>query len=364
MPTIRCSAMSSPVWSAIRSTCSSATRNISNGRTSPIRALIKQGHRPRLGAARKVKKADDVTPIATDRFKTNLPIWPFQEGHSALLVVTQTPDGAERLYQFDLTARKAGDCTTSEAEPGCPEDARTTAALSFTYPVEKAAEVVKISAEKKQAAFMAWKSEQAAKKEAEAISRLKQDIFYGQRNWNYQAKADVKYKFLAPSEVSDNGWLTEFQWPENVQQPTITIVDPVTGDERSVFPQAQGRMQIVNTTAEWFRLRLGKEAVMDIHNRAWSANRPDPQQARHHPMFFAKWSIRTAASERSAARRTADISCRKSSAIPEVQEVPQCPDRPRGREAVAFMAAGIYAAINDKSTTEKPIDTGATSLPR
>jgi type IV secretory pathway VirB9-like protein len=224
----------------------------------------------------KVKKADDVTPIATDRFKTNLPIWPFQEGHSALLVVTQTPDGAERLYQFDLTARKPGDCTTSEAEPGCPEDTKTTAALSFTYPAEKAAEVVKVSAEKKQAALMAWKTEQAVKKEAEAIARLKQDIFYGQRNWNYQAKADVKYKFLAPSEVSDNGWLTEFQWPENVQQPTITIVDTVTGDERSVFPQAQGRMQIVNTTAEWFRLRLGKEAVMDIHNRAWSANRPDP----------------------------------------------------------------------------------------
>jgi len=38
----------------------------------------------------------------------------------------------------------------------------------------------------------------------------------------------------------------------------------------------QGHMQIVNTTAEWFRLRLGREAVMDIHNLKWSPNRPDP----------------------------------------------------------------------------------------
>ena len=156
----------------------------------PIPAQINSGAPSETWRGPKVKKADDVTPIATDRFKTNLPIWPFQEGHSALLVVTQTPDGAERLYQFDLTARKPGDCTTSEADPGCPEDTRTTAALSFTYPAEKAAEVVKVSAEKKQAALMAWKTEQAVKKEAEAIARLKQDIFYGPRNWNYQAKSD------------------------------------------------------------------------------------------------------------------------------------------------------------------------------
>jgi type IV secretory pathway VirB9-like protein len=228
-----------------------------------------------------IKKGEDGAPIAVERFKTNLPIWPFQEGHSSLVVVTQTTEGAERAYKFDLTARKPGDCVTSKTDPGCPEDIITTAELSFTYDVvksaEKAAEAVKVNAEKKQAAIVAWRAEQEKKKEAEAIARLKQDIFYGVRNWSYQAKSDPKYKFLAPSEVSDNGWLTEFQWPENVQQPTITIVDPVTGDERSVFPQAQGHMQIVNTTAEWFRLRLGQEAVMDIHNLKWSAERPDPQ---------------------------------------------------------------------------------------
>ena len=144
-----------------------------------------------------------MTPIATDRFKTNLPIWPFQEGHSALLVVTQTPDGAERLYQFDLTARKPGDCTTSEAEPGCPEDTRTTAALSFTYPAEKAAEVVKVSAEKKQAAIMAWKSEQAVKKEAEAIARLKQDIFYGPAE--LELSGEVRRQIQIPGPVRGVG---------------------------------------------------------------------------------------------------------------------------------------------------------------
>lgn len=215
-------------------------------------------------------------PIAGNRYQNNLPIWPFQEGRSALLVVTQTPDGTERTYQFDLTARKAADCDASPAGPGCPDDARTTAALAFIYPTDRAVEATKAAAEKKQAAVVAWQQQQAAKREAAGIDRLKTDVFYGRRNFNYQAKADPRFKHLAPSEVSDNGWLTEMQWPENVQIPTVTIMDPTSGEERIAPVSQQGRMQIISTTAAWFRLRLGKEAVMDIHNLAWSKDRPDP----------------------------------------------------------------------------------------
>lgn len=222
------------------------------------------------------QKADSTTPLTMDRFKTNLPIWPFQDGRSALLVVTQREDGTERPYQFDLSARKPGDCNQSDSDPGCPGDVRTTAALSFVYPTDKTLADSKALEEKKRVAAQARAAAQATKKEAAGIARLKTDVLYGERNWAYQAKADEKYKVLVPREVSDNGWLTEFQWPENVQMPSITIIDPVTGDERIAPVSQQGDMQIVSTTAEWFRLRLGKEAVMDIHNLKWSAERPNP----------------------------------------------------------------------------------------
>jgi hypothetical protein len=66
------------------------------------------------------------------------------------------------------------------------------------------------------------------------------------------------------------------QWPANVQLPSVTIIDPATGDERVAPVTQQGQMQIINGTSEWFRLRLGPKAVMDIHNLAWSPSRPDP----------------------------------------------------------------------------------------
>ena len=220
---------------------------------------------------------DGSAPIAASHYQNNLPIWPFHEGRSALLVVTQMPDGAERTYQFDLTARRAADCTVVlSGGAGCADDTQTTASLVFTYPADQAAEATRVAAEKKQAAIVAWQQQQAAKKEAAGIARLKTDVFYGPRNFAYQAKAEPRFKNLEPSEISDNGWLTEMQWPENVQIPTVTMIDPTTGEERIAPVSQQGRMQIINGTSEWFRLRLGTAAVMDIHNLGWSKNRPDP----------------------------------------------------------------------------------------
>lgn len=238
------------------------------------------------------KKPDDPTPLTKDRFKTNLPVWPFYQGHSALVVVTQTEDGTERPYHFDLTAHKAGDCSVSENDPGCVGDTRTTSAISFTYPADQAAQASKEAKAKKEAAIAAWQSRQTAKKEADGIARLKTDVFYGGRNWSYQAKAEKKYSYLAPSQVSDNGWLTEFQWDENIQMPSITIIDPATGDERIAPVSQQGRMVIVNTTSEWFRLRLGKDAVMDIHNLKWSPSRPDPGTGTTSPDVFRSVTYR------------------------------------------------------------------------
>jgi type IV secretory pathway VirB9-like protein len=204
------------------------------------------------------------TPTAEGRYMTNLPVWPMQAGHSALIVVTQTEDGKERTYQFDLTA-------TTEPNPN------TTSALRFTYKAEADVATLKVTAEKRQNAVNVWRQQQAKKSEDEAVARLKTDPFYGVRNWAYRAKADPKYKMLEPREVSDNGWLTEFQWPGNVQAPTISIMDPATGEERIIVPSQTGDMYIVNTTAATFRLRLGHDAVMDVQNLHWSPERPDPK---------------------------------------------------------------------------------------
>jgi len=212
-------------------------------------------------------KKTDGAAMTVDRFKTNLPIWPFQAGHSALVVVTQLPDGNERTYQFDLNAM---------TEPVVSADGGPTSALSFVYPADARAAAVKAAAAKQAAGIAWWRKQQADKKEAEAVARLKTDIFYGTRNWAYRAVAEDKYKFLQPKEVSDNGWLTEFQWPDNVETPTISVVDPATGEERIVVLSQQGKMHIVPTTAQKFRLRLGKEAVMEVVNLAWSPERPDP----------------------------------------------------------------------------------------
>lgn len=207
--------------------------------------------------------------LPENKFRNNLPIWAFQEGHSALLVITSVND-TERSYTFDLTA-------TVDTMPN------TTSSLTFTYPVQVAEAAKRAADEKKQAAAATWREQRAKATEADAVARLKVDVLYGVRNWAYQVKADQKYKFLQPREVSDNGWLTEFQWPGNVQPPTITILDPATGDERITAVSQIGDMYVVPTTAEWFRLRLGHDAVMDVHNLHWSPERPDPKSGTTSP---------------------------------------------------------------------------------
>jgi type IV secretory pathway VirB9-like protein len=225
-------------------------------------------------------KPGEQVPI--DKFKNNLPIWAFAEGRSSLVVVTTTTDGAERSYLFDLNARKAASECAADTAPGCSADPTITAGLSFTYPVEVAAAVVKQNAEQHQAAVAAWMAKQAKAKEDAAIARLKTDALYGSLNKSYQAKADTQFKMLQPSKVWDNGWLTTFVWPHNVQVPSITMIDPATHDERvaptspSGLASQDGQIVVINGTSEWFRLRLGPKAVMDVHNLNWSPNRPDP----------------------------------------------------------------------------------------
>jgi type IV secretion system protein VirB9 len=231
-----------------------------------------------------------------DKYQNNLPIWPFKAGQSALVVVTEKQDSNERTYLFDLVAQKPStDCDPAHwKDPGCPGDVVTTATLEFNYPTDVAAAQAKKAAEQKKAAIEAWKARRQKAAEQAAIDRLKVDVFYGQQNYNYQAKADPKYRYLAPAKVSDNGWLTEMKWPANVQIPAITILDPATGQERVPMITREDGMEVINGTAEWFRLRLGA-AVMDIHNLAWSPNRPDPRTGTTSPDVIRQVIYRDAA---------------------------------------------------------------------
>jgi type IV secretory pathway VirB9-like protein len=222
-------------------------------------------------------KTKDNQSIPADRYKNNLPLWSFEAGKSALVVITARADGSERAYSFDLVARdQEADCTARPTGAGCQGDTVTTATIKFAYPSDTAVAKKQEDEAKKQAQAAAWRTKQAELKEQQAIARLKTDVFYGIQNHAYQAKADPKYKQLAPSKVSDNGWLTQMQWPGNVQIPAITILDPASGQERVPAITHENGMEVINGTAEWFRLRLGS-AVMDVHNLAWSPNRPDPK---------------------------------------------------------------------------------------
>jgi type IV secretory pathway VirB9-like protein len=232
------------------------------------------------GPEQKPEKNAEGQAVAVNRFHNNLPAWALYRGHSALFVVTTLPgpDSAERTYLFDLVARTAADCEKDKTGAGCSDDATTTTALTFTYPLDEAAAKAKAEADKKAAAAVAWQARQKTEKEETAVARLKQDVVYGgERNWKYQAKGEEKWRELAPSKVSDNGWLTVFEWPQNVQIPAITIIDPVTKEERLANYSQQGHMLIATTTSEWWRLRIGKDAVMDLHNLAWHPERPNPE---------------------------------------------------------------------------------------
>lgn len=222
--------------------------------------------------------------VKKDLYDNNLPIWPMHAGHSFLQVITQTTAGAERPYLFDLWANApAADCDAKPSGSGCRDDKTTTASLTFAYPADDAAKAKQEADEKKHEAQAAWRANQAKLSEKIALSRLKVDAFYGPQNKDYSAHGDPKYKSLAPSLISDNGFLTEMQWPGNTPIPTVTIVNPVDGkcpvkgDEWSPSITTQGHMQVIHLTAQCFRLHLGKEAVLDVWNNKWSPERPDPE---------------------------------------------------------------------------------------
>jgi type IV secretory pathway VirB9-like protein len=216
-----------------------------------------------------LKSAGHPDGMEASAYQNNLPIWPMDTGESRVLVITSTPSGEERPYQFELWARQPEkDCAAHPTGVGCPGDDGTITGLQFTYPAEVSA-----------AQAQAWKQQQAEKAAKTAQDRLKVDPFYGTRNWQYEAHGKPEYKSLAPTQISDNGWLTAMQWPGNIRPPSIYLGQCQNDGKGLIAPTTmrEDGLVVVHTTSEWFCLRGGGEAVLALHNAAFNPERADPR---------------------------------------------------------------------------------------
>jgi type IV secretion system protein VirB9 len=198
----------------------------------------------------------------TGHVRNVLPLWPQKVGHSNMQVITTTESGDDRVYQFTLVALPAGpvaDCDKADCLP--PE---VIEGLTFTYPGDVAKAAAKVAAVKR-----------ARQQKKVAEDRLATDVFYGPRNWKYEAQG--RDKEIAPTSVSDNGRLTAFEFKGLRETPAIYIVHRVGGEEHEALAPftIKDDLVVVQTIAEHFRLRLGR-AVLDVWNRAYNPEGRDP----------------------------------------------------------------------------------------
>lgn len=191
--------------------------------------------------------------LANAPLKNNLFLWPLKIGQTNMQVITILPDGGERLYQYEIAVQDSRpDDENGPLGKSCIEHHNcATFGLIYAYPRDA-----------HEAAVQRWKERKAAEDENTAANRLSVDFFYGQRNWHYVAQG--KAKWLAPAEVSDNGRLTAFRWPNNMQVPAIFTMSK-DATEQSQTPHMRDDLQIASTTSCWWRLRLGG-GVLDIYN--------------------------------------------------------------------------------------------------
>ena len=192
----------------------------------------------------KTLEGPDPGKIQGSPLRNNLPLWPLHPGHTNMQVTTETPDGAERLYQYDVVVH---DNPKDDAE-----DPDAVYGLIYSYPREVRA-----------AAVARAREVQAVRQASVAADRLSPDFFYGPRNWKYTAHG--KDAWLAPSEVSDNTRLTAFRFPGNTQIPAIYVVAKDGSEQLAPF-QMRDDLVIVQFVACHFRLRLGR-GVLEVFNK-------------------------------------------------------------------------------------------------
>ena len=165
-------------------------------------------------------------------------------------VMTQRGDKSTRSYQIVLAA-----LTPQQAAKTPPFYL-----VKFRYPGDEAtrAKVAKDAA-----------VETSKAKAADRI--LTATELGGTKNYAYAVQGDTDFE---PSAVYDNGKLTTFQFPDNMEIPAIYIAKP-DGGEQLVPKTVQGKLVLVHATSEKFVLRRGL-AVMCVFNENYMPGGIDP----------------------------------------------------------------------------------------
>jgi type IV secretion system protein VirB9 len=195
--------------------------------------------------------------------KNSITIWPLRVDLTNMVVTTELPDGSENTYHFAMLAHdpaklppSSAACTPAllAALPDCAslqaEDPSAIYGLTFTYP-----------ADEKAAAVVAFRQARQNVDTNKAIDRLKVDFFYGERNWRYVAMGDRR---IAPTEISDNKWMTGLRYPGTLSMPAVFWLGP-DGSERSIVFERLDDVAIAKVRARVFRVRQGL-SVLDLYN--------------------------------------------------------------------------------------------------
>jgi len=177
-------------------------------------------------------------------------------------VVTKRADGSVRSYQFELVARgpSSAQVASMGASVPMPTPPGTQFAIAFVYPGDA-----------REAALAERRRREANAGEHLAEARLAVDFFYGPRNWRYTGQGS---RAIEPAEVSDNGRMTAFRFPGNMQVPVIYA--GACGEQEAIVPHTmRDDLVIVQITSRKFCLRLGDE-VLEVANRDYSAVGQNP----------------------------------------------------------------------------------------
>lgn len=166
-----------------------------------------------------------------------------QQDPTNMSVVTQRPDGSKRSYQFELN---------SAPSPG-EADEPPFYLLKYQYPADEAA---------KREADAVAAAEIARARHAEQT--LAADETSGPWNGSYTMQGSAIFE---PSEVSDNGKITTFVFPQNMVIPAIYLVQG-DGTETLVPKTVSGGDVRVHAVAAKFVLRQGNDVVC-IFNEAY-----------------------------------------------------------------------------------------------
>jgi type IV secretory pathway VirB9-like protein len=200
-------------------------------------------------------------------YSNNLPIIGKKAGGANLVVITRAapPDDKERAYNIYVRVVDA-------------DDPAVTYQLTFTY---GAAFQVAKAPDPNAPRQLSWKEKKAAADAEIAAARLRSDVSYGPQNVNY--KAQGKYGQISPVTARDNGSLTAFRYPVNMQQPAFyRVLDNRPGvaaacsgqrmdgadlkaPEEAVNTRVVNDEVIVDHTAPHWRVRSG-EMVIDLYN--------------------------------------------------------------------------------------------------